>query len=216
VDTWQGDEHAGFYGEDVFQAVATHNAAKYSAFSTLLRMRFEDAVDYFADGSIDLLHIDGRHLYEDIVGDFKTWRPKLSEGAVVLFHDINVRERGFGVWKFFSAIAAEHPHFHFLHGHGLGVLAPGSCPSAVLNGLFAASDEDADAIRAAYAALGRSLTVRKECKELTMQLRHPVPAPAAPPKLLPSESPSGAVTFGARAGALANGGHGSFHDYEDC
>ena len=125
ADTWTGDEHAGFYDESVFRSVAQRNAEKYSAFSVLLRSTFDDALGYFADNSIDLLHIDGRHLYGDIAHDFATWSPKLTDDAVVLLHDTNVREREFGVWKFFEEKAAQYPSFQFVHGHGLGVLMPG-------------------------------------------------------------------------------------------
>src|SRR5450830_2138083 len=59
VDTWQGDEHAGQYNEEVFFQVNTHHQEHYAGLSRLLRMTFDDAVTYFADGSIELLHIDG-------------------------------------------------------------------------------------------------------------------------------------------------------------
>src|SRR4029077_8358686 len=32
VDTWRGDEHAGFYGEEVFDEVRTYHDRRYSAF----------------------------------------------------------------------------------------------------------------------------------------------------------------------------------------
>jgi hypothetical protein len=48
-----------------------------------MRSTFEDALEYFAGGSVDLLHIDGRHLYEDVKHDFTTWRRKLTEDSVV-------------------------------------------------------------------------------------------------------------------------------------
>ena len=32
IDTWRGDEHAGFYGEEVFAAVDDYNRRKYSRF----------------------------------------------------------------------------------------------------------------------------------------------------------------------------------------
>src|SRR5262249_2230959 len=95
VDTWQGAEHPGFYDQSVFQAVSAHNENKYAAFSRLLRMTFENALHYFPDKSVDLLHIDGRHFYDDVKYDYEKWRPKLTDNAVVLFHDTNVRERGF-------------------------------------------------------------------------------------------------------------------------
>ena len=121
VDTWQGDEHAGFYGEEVYDAVAALNAP-YAGFSKLLRKTFNAALDDVADGSVDLLHVDGRHFYEDVKEDFESWIPKLSPHAVVLFHDTEVRERGFGVWKYWAEISADRPSLNLPHGHGLGVL----------------------------------------------------------------------------------------------
>jgi hypothetical protein len=127
---------------------------KYSAFSCLIRSTFEDALEYFNEGSVDLLHIDGSHFYDDIERDFTLWRPKLTEDAVVLFHDTNVRERGFGVWKFFEKVAAQHPSFQFFHGYGLGLLIPGDRVPAPLARLIEAPRETAHQIRGAYAALG--------------------------------------------------------------
>jgi hypothetical protein len=125
IDTWKGDEHAGFYGEDVFAAVQTYNNSHYSAFSTLVRSSFDDALHHFADGSIDILHIDGHHTYESVRHDFENWRPKLSDQAIVLLHDTNVRERGFGVFRLFDNLKSHHPFFEFVHGHGLGVVGIG-------------------------------------------------------------------------------------------
>ena len=78
VDTWKGDEHAGFYGEEVFREVCNQNDRRYSAFSSLIRSSFDDALRHFDDGSIDLLHIDGCHFFDDVKHDFETWRSKLS------------------------------------------------------------------------------------------------------------------------------------------
>nr|WP_320051375.1 class I SAM-dependent methyltransferase [uncultured Desulfuromonas sp.] len=123
VDTWQGDEHAGNYGDDIFSAVHQINQEKYAAFSRLLRMTFDEAVGSFSDGTIDLLHIDGLHTYEAVRHDFETWLPKLAPGALVLLHDSNVRERGFGVWKFWEELKERYPyHLEFNHSHGLGVV----------------------------------------------------------------------------------------------
>lgn len=121
VDTWKGDDHAGHYGEEVYQAVLRENE-RYSAFSTLLRKTFAEALDDVADGSVDLLHVDGRHLYEDVKGDFESWIPKLAENAIVLFHDTMVEERGFGVWKYWAEISQQNETFNFTYQHGLGVL----------------------------------------------------------------------------------------------
>src|SRR5205085_307541 len=78
VDTWRGDEHSGFYSDDVFQEFSRYHDPRYSHFSRLIRSTFDDAVSHFDAGSIDLLHIDGLHTYEAVKHDFETWRGKLS------------------------------------------------------------------------------------------------------------------------------------------
>ena len=123
VDTWKGDIQAGYYDEEVFNDVHKHNQENYSQFSSLMRMSFDDAVTYFADKSIDLLHIDGLHTYEDVKHDFETWLPKLTEGAVILFHDISIREKGFGVWRLWEELREMYPQsIEFLHSNGLGII----------------------------------------------------------------------------------------------
>lgn len=125
VDTWQGDEHAGHYGEEVYQAVLQQNEP-YSTFSTLLRKTFAEALADVPDGSVDLLHVDGRHLYEDVKTDYESWIPKLAPNAIVLFHDTMVHERGFGVWKYWAELSQTEDTFNFPYQHGLGVLFRGN------------------------------------------------------------------------------------------
>ena len=123
VDTWQGDEQAGFYGGDVFERVNQHNESQYKSFSTLYRTTFDEAVVRFQDQSVDLLHIDGLHTYEAVRHDFETWFPKLAPGALVLFHDIKVTHGEFGVWKFWHELREKYPeNMEFSHSHGLGVI----------------------------------------------------------------------------------------------
>ncbi len=164
VDTWQGDEHAGFYGEDVYQAVKQHSQQEYPEIATLLRKTFAEARADIEDGSVDLLHVDGRHLYEDVKEDFETWIPKLAENAVVLFHDTEVRERDFGVWKYWAELEEKYPSFNFHHGHGLGVLGVGQDFPPAVRDLFAAakSPEDAELIRATYNILGHAISDQRE------------------------------------------------------
>jgi len=138
VDTWQGDEHAGTYGEEVFNQVTRHNQGHYAGFSTLIRSSFDAAVHHFEDGSIDLLHIDGLHTYDAVRHDFESWLPKLSDRAVVLFHDTNVKNSNFGVGRYFHELSREYPSFEFYHSHGLGVLGVGSQQGDALSQLFSA------------------------------------------------------------------------------
>jgi Methyltransferase domain len=159
VDTWTGDEHAGVYGDEVYQGVQAFNSDKYSDISTLMKMPFANALQYFEDRSVDLLHIDGRHYFEDVKTDFESWLPKLSDRAVVLLHDTNVREREFGVHKFWSGCREEYPNFNFIHGHGLGVLGVGNEHPSTVTALFKASEDEAltASIRNAYARLGSAV-----------------------------------------------------------
>lgn len=167
IDTWQGDEHAGAYGEDVYQAVLRENAP-YQRFSTLKRMRFEDAVGDFDNASIDLLHIDGLHTYEAVRADFETWSPKLSERAVVLFHDTQVAKDGFGVTRYWEEISVGRPAFEFYHCNGLGVLGVGAEQTEKMRALFELGKDPAaaDAARQAFESLGARQRTRMQFGEI--------------------------------------------------
>ena len=164
VDTWLGDDHAGFYGEEIFLRVEAHHDAHYSGFSRLLRETFDEALGRFDDGSIDLLHIDGRHGYEDVRHDFESWRPKLSDRAVVLFHDTCVRDRGVGVWRLWRELCEAHPGFEFRHGKGLGVLGVGRRLPPKVGALLTAGRDEAVAhgLRAAYGRLGAAIQADRD------------------------------------------------------
>lgn len=126
VDTWQGDPHSNFYGDEVFQDLKAHHDEHYAAFSTMVRKDFDSALPDFEDGSIDLLHIDGFHTYEAVKHDFETWLPKVSDRGVILFHDISVQEKDFGVWRFWDEVKIKYPHAEVSFGNGLGTLLVGA------------------------------------------------------------------------------------------
>ena len=172
VDTWKGDEHSGFYGEEVFRRVRDYNEIHYAACSRLMRSTFDQALAHFSDASIDLLHIDGRHFYEDVKYDFTSWRPKLSDRAVVLFHDTNFHERNFGVYRFWDEISASFPSFEFLHGHGLGVLGIGAnLPKEIATFLKVTRDTSvAINVRHVYATLGSRLIADQQSRAYVARL----------------------------------------------
>jgi hypothetical protein len=159
VDTWAGDEHAGFYGDEVYTTLCRVHDPSYASFSTLIRSSFSDALPLFADGSVDLLHIDGLHTFDAVRCDFESWRPKLSDRAVVLLHDTNVHASGFGVDRYWAELSERYPSFEFLHGNGLGVLVVGTNPPVIVRELAEAGARPPvrSAIRRRYAALGSEI-----------------------------------------------------------
>ena len=176
IDTWRGDEHAGYYGDNVYDAVCVHNR-RYDSFSRLIRSDFSDACGAFTDGSIDLLHIDGCHRYEAVRRDFETWLPKLSNRGVILFHDIAEYSEGFGVYRLWGELCARYPSFEFRHGHGLGVLGVGASLPKALCDLFDVSADFAsvEAIRTTYRRIGALHRVAgQECEieALRKRVRH--------------------------------------------
>jgi GT2 family glycosyltransferase/glycosyltransferase involved in cell wall biosynthesis len=160
VDTWKGDPHSSFYGPQVLENLRTHHDPRYGSFSRLIQSTFDEAICHFADSTIDLLHIDGYHTYEAVKHDFESWLPKMSHRGVVLFHDTNVRERNFGVWRLWSELTPLYPHFEFAHGHGLGVLGIGKNQPERLRELFACSNEESARIRDFFFRLGHKLTAQ--------------------------------------------------------
>ena len=121
----------GAYSEEVFNRWRDYHDRRFSGFSTLIRATFDEAVTRFADGSIDLLHIDGYHTFDAARHDFATWLPKMSRRGVVLIHDINVREKDFGSWQLWQRSNGFIPRFHFSMGMASACWASDAiCPSA--------------------------------------------------------------------------------------
>ncbi|MFU8865992.1 MAG: class I SAM-dependent methyltransferase [Rhodobacterales bacterium] len=158
IDLWTGDHQTGLYEETVFEGFKLRLNRHFPATGRFIRGYFSEAVPCFEDGSIDLLHIDGLHTYEAVKEDYDTWRPKLTDAGVIIFHDTNEYQTDFGVWQFFEEIRNEAPvSFQFRHGHGLGVMAfgtPETNPAIALLTDFAARPEKVESF---YATLSKAL-----------------------------------------------------------
>ena len=170
VDTWEGDEHAGRISTAVLDDLKTQHDPKYAVFSRLFKALFDVAVAEFADGSIDLLHIDGLHTYEAVKHDYETWLPKMSDRGVILFHDTAIRGRDFGVHQLWEEISKGRPSFNVPYGCGLGILAVGEKVPAPFLDFLGDLNADADRMLGLFHALGR----RNELARMSMMLTHAV------------------------------------------
>jgi len=170
IDLWTGDEHSGYYGIDVFEYVSKVNNENFSHFSNLLKLSFDDALTFFDDGIIDLLHIDGMHTYESVKHDFESWLPKMSEKGVIIFHDTQVRERGFGVWKLMEEIKGKYPSMEFEHGFGLGVVCVGN---KVDNDFikFIKEAKNNQFVKNLFANLGEKILIQQKNEFLVQQIQ---------------------------------------------
>ena len=125
VDMWSGDIGAEITGEEVYALVQKTAATYYPEVNLhLFQMCFDDARPNFADNSIDILHIDGGHTFEDVEHDFTTWLPKLKENGIVLFHDVYspIDQGSCDHWE--KTKKEYDCYFDFTHSCGLGVLFP--------------------------------------------------------------------------------------------
>ena len=125
VDMWSGDIGAEITGEEVYVLVKKTAATYYPEVNLhLFQMCFDDARPNFADNSIDILHIDGGHTFEDVEHDFTTWLPKLKENGIVLFHDVYspIDQGSCDHWE--KTKKEYDCYFDFTHSCGLGVLFP--------------------------------------------------------------------------------------------
>jgi hypothetical protein len=169
VDTWRGDPQSGPYAPCVLENLRTHHA-RYEPFSSLLQSTFDGALSRFPDNSIDLLHLDGLHDYASVRHDFYAWRPKLSDAAVVLFHDTAIHAEPFGVHRLWDELCANHPHFEFPHTSGLGILAIGTSIPPAFTAFLASANAKPAETRALFAALGHRLELLRSHQTLLKTL----------------------------------------------
>ena len=126
VDYWKGDIGAENTGEEVYEIVKqTIKKFFRDVDINLYQMDFDSALDSFEDSSIDILHIDGGHRYEDVEHDLNSWISKLKENGIILFHDV-FSHIDSGSCEHWEQTKKKYPalYFEFRHSCGLGILFP--------------------------------------------------------------------------------------------
>ncbi|AWN43580.1 class I SAM-dependent methyltransferase [Methylobacterium durans] len=119
IDAFEGDEHAG--RRDTYSTVLQiKNELKFDNVS-IIRGRFNEISREWSR-PIDILHIDGRHNYDDVRADYLDWIRHININGVVLLHDVCVSD--FGVRRFFEEI--DSPKLVLLNSFGLGVISRSS------------------------------------------------------------------------------------------
>jgi len=123
IDTWQGDKYSSFYDEDIFLKVMEIKRVCYPRVKiNLIRKTFDQASKEYPNNSIDLLHIDGFHTYNDVKHDYITWFQKVRNNGIIILHDTAVKKWGFGVYRVFSEAKKKFKTIEFTHSFGLGVI----------------------------------------------------------------------------------------------
>jgi hypothetical protein len=171
-------EESSQLDDSTFSSINDHNRQHYHGFSYLVRMRFTEALQHFNEESIDLLHINNLHAQEEISAAFSSWYPKIKSGGLILIHNVQARENGYEVWKFWEEICRQYKTFTFKSGFGLGVLRKAggdhNKDPELLKLLFEEQTEDSRAhLQAFYAHAHQHLVNTRTLKSLTHKTIEP-------------------------------------------
>lgn len=78
---------------------------------------------------IDLLFIDGDHLYGGVKKDFEMYSPLVDNNGIIIFHDIlpQKQENQCEVERYWNEIKEKHEYKEFIHSYnqewgGIGVI----------------------------------------------------------------------------------------------
>ncbi len=124
VDSWEGDIQTGLFSELVYrQFLEFRSHLGLEEIITPLRMTFA-AARQNVSRDIELLHIDGLHTFGAVSHDFRAYRPLMSPGALVMFHDVNAHFLGMRL--FWALTVLRHTGAMVPYSSGLGVVRLGA------------------------------------------------------------------------------------------
>ena len=131
VDSFEGDPEAGL--RNTYPEVIAKRDELGIKNLELVKGYFSDVAKTW-DRPIDILHIDGRHRYEDVKEDFETWSKFVRPGGVILLHDTIVEKENYDVKRYFAEI--DMPKTNFVRSNGLGVVSSDPKIIAKINRVF--------------------------------------------------------------------------------
>jgi SAM-dependent methyltransferase len=149
VSPWREASSGRSASDELHAEFERYNSERYHSFSLLLRTSFEEALGWFADESIDLLHIERAHS-NGVSHDFEAWFPKVAPGGVVLLPRV------------MQELSNAHDSFEFHHAGGLGVIRKRGGDrhhGGILEYLFTAAN--AEGIRRYYLLCAERLDARE-------------------------------------------------------
>lgn len=122
VDTWEGDEHTLFYGEEVMKVFQLVQLLYSEPNCFAYKDTFENFLANLKNDIADIILIDGLHTYEASKQDFEQSLPKLKENGIILFHDIKVDR--FSLQKYWNELKNQYAWIEVNNIYGLGILFP--------------------------------------------------------------------------------------------
>ncbi|HCC84803.1 MAG TPA: hypothetical protein DEP87_03920 [Candidatus Pacebacteria bacterium] len=131
VDAGLGETDAAAYTGKAYwrtpQGMAIFEKFGLGKFITLFVTTTKKFATLYPNLAFDYIYVDGDHSYKGATFDYKTFWPRLSQGGLMVFHDISIKEPmpegEYGVYQVFAAARKKAGAlvFPFL-GSGLGIL----------------------------------------------------------------------------------------------
>ena len=137
---------------------------RYSAFSSVLATRTEEAFERFAPKSVDLLNIAVLPEGDNVRRMLRTFRDAMSDKAVLLLQSINAESSDPSLARLFIELSRECPNFAFLHGQGLGVIGLGDKLPSPIKSLLDMRDDSQSAthVRSIFKSHGQALAAGQQ------------------------------------------------------